>query len=513
MGVPTALSAALILPALGQIPGVNGDEPWIIGRIAELRDGARPLSGMTFYTAAMHQYLTWPFVEALGATPLAIRLPGALLNVATVALVALTMLRLYGAWTALVAGCFLATAPAFVTMSRFGIEVPALSPFFAAVAFACLAAKAGRAPRPALALLGGVALGALPYNHIVLLPVPLTLLAVLLAKHGVRWLRSRLALAALAGFVLGFGPRLVTLAEPGALRMWLSEGNGLPHWPDFLPLFGVLLRSWDGGLIYRRFVGESRIPVLPYPELVLLVALALRYRVRRRGMTARAALRGLLTPLERYALLAVLIAVALTTRIAPHLSIRYVIVLHAAIPVLLAVVLAPLLLDASPTLQKSGRALAAGVVALNLLYLGANFFVPFVRGDGGLSVFRVGTRLIETSNHFVRSDGLYAALLAHGVRRVETDGFLESPLRLYDCESALEWGPPEPAHRSRSYARVKSAVVFYNGRAWLGPEPPMPHEDARRLGETLRRGRLRLKRDRSFPPLFRVYVADARPSD
>jgi hypothetical protein len=509
VGLPVVVAALLILPGLDRIPGVNGDEAWTLERINELERGLRPWNGMTFYVSGLHQYIVWPFVEWLGRTPLAIRLPGAVLTLVAIGLVTATVLRRFGAPTALAAGLLLATAPIQAKFGRFGTEVPALSPFFAAVAFAALAAlRRDRGWRDLLlALLGGLALGLLTLNHIVLLPIPVTLGLVLLLAYRQRFFTAPITYVALAGYLIGVSRRIYELTQLGMFEWWVKEGKPSDWASDLLPMLHLLARTWDGALVYTRMTGENAVFVVPYPELALVALFVLRVWARRQGdPTPRT-----LDRVEAHALLGVLVTAGLTTRLAPHLSIRYAIIIHTAIPVIFALLARPLLDSTIARVRRAGTGVLASVLVLNLFYLTANYYLPFLRHDGGISVFPVGTRLIETSSHFARTDGLYRRLRERGVRRVDTNMFLVRPLQLYDHAHALEFGGVEPAFNSPGRAVVRTAVIFYNGPQWWGPDPPMPSEDSRTFGDVIERAGLKLQLDPSFPAPFRVYIVEPPP--
>ncbi|HEY0706357.1 MAG TPA: glycosyltransferase family 39 protein [Polyangia bacterium] len=518
VGLPMLVAALLFWPYLSRIPGVNADEAWVLERVRELAQGARPWNGMTFYVAAIHQYLVWPCVSLFGEHPFAIRLPGAVLNVAAVGLIAATARQIWGARTGLFAGLLIATAPFLVTHARFGIEVPALSPFYAAVAFATLGRlrptgfARGARPLPRtylLAWLGGVGLGALAYNHIVLLPVPIAIGLTMLFAGQARVVASPITLMALLGFLFGCSPRLYDIMQPGMLKLWLSQGKS-SGWPaDILPMFGLLLGAWDGRILYQRFAGGSALFVLPYPALAFLALLVLRVRaVRAARVPATGPVRFAgFSRTEGFVVVALVIAAVLTTRIAPHLSIRYAVVLHVSLPVLLAA-FARSLLQGDAHTRRPAVAILVAVIALNVAYLAVNFFAPFLRAGGGLSVFRIGNRLIETSNHFAREDELYARLRARGVTRVDADIFIVRPLQMWDRDRVLRYGEVEPALNAPGRALERTAVIFYNGLQWHGTIPPFPTDDARTFGPTIRRNNLDLQHDPSFPPLFRVYIAE-----
>jgi hypothetical protein len=265
---------------------------------------------------------------------------------------------------------------------------------------------------------------------------------------------------------------------------------------DFGELPGVLAGGLDGGLLYQRFVGEQMVPVVPYASAALLIVIGWRL------------LRGPRPARRELALLAFGVLLAdLIVVLTPGLSLRYFLFLFLFAPLLLAALAAPLLAD--PRLRRAAQALLGCVVALNLGYLTLDYFVAFARTGGTPSVFPLGKRQLETSNHFLRSDRLYAQLVARGVGTLLAKEFIVLPLSAYDREArALRFvdlppgRTPEPGALPPADGR-RLAAVFYAGpevylnRAW---DPPQ--------GETLEIGSATLRRDDSFDPHYLVFVSE-----
>src|SRR5207244_4040061 len=81
------------------------------------------------FTAALSTYLTIPFIAAMGRSAIAIRLPDALLGVATVGLLYLWIRRQLGAPIGLLAAAILAADPWHIELCRTGHEA-GFAPFF-----------------------------------------------------------------------------------------------------------------------------------------------------------------------------------------------------------------------------------------------------------------------------------------------------------------------------------------------------------------------------------------------
>lgn len=193
--------------------------------------------GLGDFTAALSTYLTIPFVAALGPTVTAMRLPCALLGIATVAALFGLVRRWIGVPAALVAGAILALNPWHVSLTRTAHEA-AFAPFFL-VAGLWAWQRAGLLPRPAgdandlsparastaWAAIGGLLMG----GHAWLYPAtrlftPLFLAALVgiglretvalgRERHG-----RRVLLAAFAGLIVGTAPLWITaLTHPERL--------------------------------------------------------------------------------------------------------------------------------------------------------------------------------------------------------------------------------------------------------------------------------------------------------
>lgn len=135
------LAALLRVPYLGRVPPpLNQDEAsrgydaWCLWETGADRWAARwPFFLKSFgpgdYTAALSTYLIVPLIPLLGPTPEAMRLPSAILGVATVLALWLWMRRQFEPSVGLLAAQFLATQPWHVSMCRTAHE-SALVPFF-----------------------------------------------------------------------------------------------------------------------------------------------------------------------------------------------------------------------------------------------------------------------------------------------------------------------------------------------------------------------------------------------
>jgi hypothetical protein len=180
------------------------------------------------------------------------------------------------------------------------------------------------------------------------------------------------------------------------------------------------------------------------------------------------------------------------------MTLRYFIAAHLGASVLLGVLCAPMLADGDGYVRR----LLGVVVALNVTYLSVNFFAPYLTRGGGIGTFVIGSRLLETSNHFARTDLLYDALARRGVRRVDTDGFIREPLQEYDVNAhRLSFG------LGRLPPSERTALVFWNGSTAESWNPWDGTHDTSRWSDRIERGGATFVLAEGFPPVFRVYIA------
>ncbi len=151
-----ALAAILRLPGLDRVPPLlnqdeasRGYDAWCLLETGADRHGEHlPFFLESFgpgdNTAALSTYLTLPFIACLGPTPTALRLPDALLAVATVVLLYLWLRRWIGETPALIAAAVLAIDPWHIALTRTAHE-SGFTPFF--LVYAMLAThRAGLLP-------------------------------------------------------------------------------------------------------------------------------------------------------------------------------------------------------------------------------------------------------------------------------------------------------------------------------------------------------------------------------
>jgi hypothetical protein len=109
-----AIGAALLLPKLGTIPGLHGDEP---GSACGLTRSSRPAldrwGGMTPYTGPLYQYLLAPVLALGGYEVAALRSLGVAANLVAAHFYFLLVRRFFDPWTAALACSLWSPLPSF----------------------------------------------------------------------------------------------------------------------------------------------------------------------------------------------------------------------------------------------------------------------------------------------------------------------------------------------------------------------------------------------------------------
>jgi 4-amino-4-deoxy-L-arabinose transferase-like glycosyltransferase len=445
----TILGALLLVPFLGDVPGLHGDEAWVGLRVHEIAQGARPLYGMNAYTGPVHQYLLLPLLEVFGYRVWALRSFTVVASLLALLLYHAIVKRLFGGETAGLAALALVSMPFFALYGRVATENFALNPLGAlAACWLLLVARERRgAAQLALAASAGAVMALATWSHLIFLPVPGALaLAALAARRGAL-LRSRVFLGALAGFALGALPRLVAQlvappAGPGGL------GDAVHQLLALLPLRlrewpALLLEVLHGDVLYKRFTGELVWPSGLYPVGAALFVIGL----------VLAGLRALRAPGDAAAraggrlLLAFGVLFLFTLVLTPHNADRYLLLVLWFAPLFVALALRAV----RERTRALGSALVVLLVALGAARTGVNFLFAHLRSGGKVSVLALGS-MAETSNHFVASDRLYELLVARGWKDVFTEFMIGTPLEFYDLE-----------HRKLAHVQILEQIAGPDG--------------------------------------------------
>jgi hypothetical protein len=259
----------------------------------------------------------------------------------------------------------------------------------------------------------------------------------------------------------------------------------LREWP------GILAGIIHGDLLYQRYTGQVLVPTPALGALLFGFALLTLPVLAARNRIERA--RNVLGVVA-----AVPLVFLVTLLISPENADRYQLLTAYLAPLLLALLVRPLFTTAGMP-RWLAPALLASFVLFNASRTMVNFYYSHLRTGGVTSAFRLGVqpelldarsgdaaarkkladeRLVETSNHFVRTDRLYDELVARQVQGLFTEFMIAMPLYFYDLDRhhfASILYPDLYLGRDPSADlipdRDRRVVITYNGGLrWLVPE-------------------------------------------
>jgi len=428
LALSLGLAALLLIPFLGTIPGLHGDEAWAGVRAHEIVDGMRPMVGMTSYTGAMYQYLLVPGMAAFGFNVTILRAFTVATSLICVVLYYVMARRLFDRAIAGVATLVLVSMPSFTAYGRVAYEVFALNPILAIGAIVLLLEgnPCSRWVRMILLSLSGICLGLGTWNHIIFVSVPISLLAVAVYRCGRSVFRNTGLYVVVYGFCLVMFPRLY-------FQIASANQNEAVHLHWNLPMFfhellqrfwewpGLFMRIINGDPIYRRFAGEVRFhsPNLIWPVLLSGIILYLKKQGRRWSATGRQ-------------IIFFAASLFLTTLIiCPANSDRYFLLVLYVVPLLLACAFREIF--QLRALRRVWPVVLCAFISIQLTRTLCNYFASQIKSHGKTSEYRFGSQL-ETSSNFIRTDELYEQLVSLGAKRVYAEFFIAMPLRFYDLE-------------------------------------------------------------------------------
>lgn len=442
----------LVTWRLDTVPGMSMDEGWSLLSARGQWPPANPLSGMSAYTG--------PFpvlaLRAFGPSAGLLVLRGVAIVAHTALLLALAAIlrRYFRVRTlALWALPLIATGPAWLISMRIGIEVLMFTAPLTVLGFYC-ASRPGRG----WALAGGACWGVAIYNHL------LGLWAV--AAVGGAWLyvyrRSREVpwRPLLIGFGLGLSPRVlaVLLYDNEQIASTASAMSPLKALADLFWMPLVLWQTLDGRIVYYRYVGRVARDMLPYWAVGFAFFVPW---LRQWREVPRAA---------RFTLLAVLAICVLTTLGAPYLESRYLVLPAIGVPLAL-VILGAAAIERDARWRYLVRGAAGVIIACNLYYTIANFYLPWQRGELGMMAFRVGSRSPTIGSwHFLPKEALVEHLrkLDPPPQQIVTGPPLQRTLRAIMGDTPSRIVLPNEADR-----QLPSVFVEYRSSR-SGPRTCMP---------------------------------------
>lgn len=414
---------------LGGMPGFHVDEAWAALRALEVAEtGQFKVRGMTSYAGGLHSGLLALWLQLFGSEPAAVRAFTLAANFVAAALLLILIRRHWGERTALYTGLFLFSACFFPIFGRLATESFALNPLLALSACALLFLP--ERPRLRTDFFAGLVIGLGLWNHLLFVTVPLSLLGAGLASEGplrfIRAHRKRIA-AVIGGALVVFAP----LALPPLLE--IRPGHAiLIHAIEKVPgrilnVFPLLARAWSGDHLFVHYTGSpAAVALLPILALLLSCGYAgyLAWRGDRKA---------------RFALTLLLLLCGTAAYIVPLLSDRYVLLPLWCVPLLLAI-------GATGLETRFNRRLGVSLLAVALAAYATvrtvrNFHAEF-RQTGGIGTRFVSYDFVESSEPYVRTDGLYEALIAEPSLPIRVQYSIMLPLKYYDRDrKLLRWWP------------------------------------------------------------------------
>jgi hypothetical protein len=378
----------LVTWRLDRVPGMSMDEGWSMLSARGQWPPANPLSGMSAYTGPFPVLALRAFGPNAGL--LVLRITSIAAHAGLLLTLALILRRYFRARSlALWALPLIATGPAWLVSMRIGIEVLMFTAPLTVLGFYC-ASRPGRG----WAFVGGACWGLAVYNHL------LALWAV--AAVGGAWLyvyrrwREVPWGPLLVGFALGLSPRVVAmlLYDNEQITSTTSSLSLLKAIGDLRWIPIAFWQTLDGRIVYFRYVGRLAREMVPY------WAVGLAFFVpwwRQWRELPRAAL---------FTLLAVVAYCVLTTLGAPYLESRYLLLPAIGLPVAF-VILGATAIERDARWGYLVRGAAGLIIAGNLYYTFANFYLPWQRHELGMMGFRVGDRSPTIGSwHFLPKEAL-----------------------------------------------------------------------------------------------------------
>jgi 4-amino-4-deoxy-L-arabinose transferase-like glycosyltransferase len=410
-----AIALAMLLPFLGSVPGLHGDEAWAGLRAAEILHGLRPLLGMNEYTGPLHQYLIAAVFSITGFSVGALRLTTAICFLVIVPIYFRVARFFFDEWTAGIAVLILVTCPFFVAYGRTAHEVFALGPLFAFAAMGLLVkASCGRMT----CFFAGVLLGLGCWNHFIFFAWVISLFLTSVCFYRANVFRSGQFSWSLVGLALvGIARIFVRLPSLEPLPNFVESGlRRLKEWPI------VFAQILHGDELFLRFTGTVKMSSFQILVTLIVAGSAVNlYRHFKRPLSFDQPLLTLL-----FFFLSLFIGSAF---ICPGNSDRYFLFPLFCAPLLAAVFFRQFTIHCWKFLPIAMVGLGV-FLCLQLARTEINYFQSFWEYGGREAKFSLGSQP-ETSNHFVRTDSLGGKLRELGARSVVAEFFIAEPLKFY----------------------------------------------------------------------------------
>ena len=271
------LSALILFFNLSDLPGLHGDEAWVILRsFKEINRGIFPIQGMNFYTGSLHQIIVTPFLNLFGFNQLTLRSVGVSLNIISLFI----LMRMIFIMTeeyilSLAAGLVIMTLPAFILNSRIGVEVLALNPFLTICGFYLLQ-KAHLNSKLKLQIvfgsMAGLSFSLAIYSHAVSLFLILGICLSIFILYPTKTIKS---IAGWSALIPGLTFLLFTMIKRGWFshiesisQKNLSGVSSSHNWNDVFHLPILLQRMIEGSALFLRYTGVNAHPYFAWNILL-----------------------------------------------------------------------------------------------------------------------------------------------------------------------------------------------------------------------------------------------------
>jgi 4-amino-4-deoxy-L-arabinose transferase-like glycosyltransferase len=415
LGLAAAIALAMLLPCLGSVVGLHGDEAWAGLRAAEILHGLRPLLGMNEYTGPFHQYLIAAVFSMTGFSVGALRLTTAICFLMIIPIYFRVARFFFDEWTAGIAVLILVTCPFFVAYGRTAVGEFALGPLFALGAIGLLVETSrGRAA----CFFAGVLLGLGCWNHLIFFAWVISLFLTSVCFYRANVFRSREFFFNLIGLTLVGIVRIFVPFPSLDLQSSFFESalRRLKEWPI---VFAQVLHGDELFLRYTGTVKMSSFQILV--PLIVAGSVVNLYKHFKRPLSFDRPLLMLL-----FFFLSLFIGTAF---ICPGNSDRYFLLPVFWAPLLAAVFFRQFTIHC-------GKFLPIAMVGLGVFLCSQlarteiNYFLSFLESGGREAKFSLGSEP-ETSNHFVRTESLGGKLRELGARSVVAEFFIAEPLKFY----------------------------------------------------------------------------------
>ncbi|MEY4543925.1 MAG: hypothetical protein RL685_120 [Pseudomonadota bacterium] len=402
------------------------DEGWSIISAHGQWPPDNPLSGMTAYSGPFPRWLLAALGDQAGIG--ALRGISVLCNALALLLAGRLLQRLLPAealrgW----ALPLLATTPVWLVCTRHALEVLAFMPLLCVLGLYLLMLR-----KPWAAFAAGVSWGLLIYNHLIGICFPA---AVFVAWFTVYWRRPPIAwLPLLGGFLLGLGPRLISVALYHDHALEGSAANyGFARALLDLPwLPGIFWDTFTGRNVFLRYVGQVTVQVWPYWLLALLLLIPwLRQPLK----------------IPRHVWMSLGCSVCFTlfaALVAPYFAVRFLLV--PIVTLVAAVVqLAAATIVQHPRWRWLARGTVAALIAAQLCYVFVNFYRPWQKSDLQFAFFHLGDRSPRTTSEgFLPKHELarYLRQLDPPPQQIIAPSTLERPLHALLIDLPIHFADP-----------------------------------------------------------------------